>query len=111
MIFWLTGLAYNDGASIANYFMFMLLLFVTSLSAGLLFGILTTIVSVVTMAQASMAFVMVILVLFSGFTVQPDVIPAYVCVADWLLSRTILLAFDLTSTFPPTTVTTSGCTG
>jgi xanthosine utilization system XapX-like protein len=108
MIFWLTGLAYNDGASVANYFMFMLLLFVTSLSAGLLFGILTTIVSVVTMAQASMAFVMVILVLFSGFTVQPDVIPVYVqskrCYQTYMLHLS-------DATFLLSTVTTPGCTG
>jgi xanthosine utilization system XapX-like protein len=55
--------------------MFLLLLFITSLSAGLVFGVLAAVVSVVSMAQASLAFVVVILVLFSGFTVQPDVIP------------------------------------
>jgi xanthosine utilization system XapX-like protein len=109
MIFWLTGLAYNDGASVANYFMFMLLLFVTSLSAGLLFGILTTIVSVVTMAQASMAFVMVILVLFSGFTVQPDVIPVYVQSKRCYSEPTCCIRSD--ATFLLSTVTTPGCTG
>jgi ABC-type multidrug transport system fused ATPase/permease subunit len=92
-IFWLTGLAYNDGASIANYFMFLLLLFITSLSAGLLFGVLAAMVSVVSMAQASMAFVVVILILFSGFTVQPDVIPVYVA-RGWASSFPVFSAFQ-----------------
>lgn len=84
MIFWLVGLAYNDGASIANYFMFMLLLFITSLSAGLLFGVLAPLVSVISQAQACMAFVAVVLVLFSGFTVTPNVIPPYYIWLYWL---------------------------
>lgn len=75
MIYFLTGLAYNDGASIGNYFVFMLLLFVTSFTAGLFFSILSSCVKVVTSAQACMAVLAIIIVLFSGFTVQPDVIP------------------------------------
>lgn len=35
MIFFLVGMAFSEGASIANYFIFMLLLFVSSLTSGL----------------------------------------------------------------------------
>jgi ATP-binding cassette subfamily G (WHITE) protein 2 (SNQ2) len=74
-IFWLVGLAYNDGASIANYFIFLLLLFVTSLSAGLIFGVFSASVQNVTTSQACMAILALVYILFSGYTVQPDVIP------------------------------------
>ena len=53
--YWFVGLAYNDGASIANYFIFILLLFCISLSAGLLFSVYSSCVGDATIAQAAMA--------------------------------------------------------
>ncbi|GKY93223.1 hypothetical protein MPSEU_000290000 [Mayamaea pseudoterrestris] len=83
-IFWLVGLSYTEGASAANYFIFLLLLFVTSLSAGLVFGIFSTAVQNITTSQACMAILSLLCVLFSGFTVQPDVIPNYYIWLYWL---------------------------
>ena len=83
-IYWLVGLAYNDGASIANYFIFMLLLFVTSLTSGLLFSVFSSSMRDITAAQASIAILALFAVLFSGYTVQPDVIPGYYIWIYWL---------------------------
>ena len=83
-IFWLVGLAYNDGATIANYFIFMLLLFITSLTAGLVFGVFSASVRDITTSQACMAILALVCILFSGYTVQPDVIPAYYIWIYWL---------------------------
>uniref|UniRef100_A0A7S3PDN2 ABC transporter domain-containing protein n=1 Tax=Amphora coffeiformis TaxID=265554 RepID=A0A7S3PDN2_9STRA len=75
IIFWFVGLSWDDGASIANYFLFLFLLFVTSMTANAMFSIFPAVLPDVTTAQASMAVLTVMLVLFSGFTVQADVIP------------------------------------
>ena len=77
------GLAVNDGASIANYFIFLLLLFTISLTTGLFFMIYSASVRVVTIAQAAMALTAVGFVVFCGFTVQPDVIPVYYVWIYW----------------------------
>ena len=53
--YWFVGLAYNDGASVANYFIYLFLLFYISLSAGLLFSIFSSVVRDRTLAQAAMA--------------------------------------------------------
>lgn len=55
IVYWFVGLAYNDGASIANYFIFLLLLFCISLSAGLLFSVFSSLIRDRTLAQAAMA--------------------------------------------------------
>ncbi len=44
IIYWFVGLAFNDGASIGNFFIFLLLVFVTSLSTGLVFSIFSSLV-------------------------------------------------------------------
>jgi hypothetical protein len=75
IIYWFVGLAYNKGASIANYFVFLLLMLVTSTSAGLIFSIIGAVVKDKTTGQACMSVCIVVLVLFSGFTVQADIIP------------------------------------
>lgn len=75
IVYFFTGLAVNDGASVVNYIMFVLMLFTLSLSSGLFFSVFSASVQNITIAQASMAVTAVVLVLFSGFTVQPDVIP------------------------------------
>ena len=75
MIYFMVGLSYNDGATVGNYFVFMLVVFLLSLTTGLFFSMYSAAVKVVTIAQACMALTAVLFVLFSGFTVQPDVIP------------------------------------
>lgn len=84
VIYFFVGLAYNDGANISSYFMFLLLLFATSLTTGLFFSMYSALVRVVTIAQAAMALTAVVFVLFSGFTVQPNVIPNYYIWVYWL---------------------------
>jgi len=75
IMFWFVGLSWNDGASIANYFLFVFLLVITSMTANAIFGIFPACLPDITTAQASMAVLTVILVLFSGFTVQANIIP------------------------------------
>jgi hypothetical protein len=75
IVYFFVGLAHNDGASVVNYIVFALLLFVLSLTAGLFFSMYSAAVGNINIAQAAMAVSTVFLILFSGFTVQPDVIP------------------------------------
>ena len=84
VIYWFTGLAYNEGASAANFFVFLLLVLVTAYSSGLMFSIFSAIIKDRPTAQACMSITVVVLVLFSGFTVQPDVIPAYWIWVYWI---------------------------
>lgn len=84
VIYFFVGLAYNDGAKISSYFMFLLLLFAISLTTGLFFSMYSALVRVVTIAQAAMSLTAVVFILFSGFTVQPDVIPVYYKWVYWL---------------------------
>ncbi len=66
IIYWFVGLAYSKGASIANYFVFLLLMLVTSTSAGLIFSIIGADVKDRTTSHACMSVCIVILILFSG---------------------------------------------
>jgi ABC-type multidrug transport system permease subunit len=75
IVFFFAGLAFNDGASFANYIVFLLSLFVLSLTTGLFFSMYSAALRDINIAQAAMALSVIVLVLFSGFTVQPDVIP------------------------------------
>jgi hypothetical protein len=75
IVFFFAGLAINDGASVANYIVFVLSLFVLALTAGLFFSMYSAAVENIHIAQAAMAVSTIVLMLFSGFTVQPDVIP------------------------------------
>jgi ABC-type multidrug transport system permease subunit len=75
IVFFFAGLAFNDGASFANYIIFLLSLFVLSLTTGLFFSMYSAALRDINIAQAAMALSVIVLVLFSGFTVQPDVIP------------------------------------
>jgi hypothetical protein len=77
IIYWFVGLSSSDGP--AAYFVFVLLIICGSMTAGLVFSIFSATVKDKPTAQACMSVSIVLLVLFSGFTVQPDVIPAYVC--------------------------------
>ena len=71
VIYFFVGLAYDEGASIANYFVFLLILFTISLTTGLFFMIYAASVRVVTIAQAAMSLTAVVFIVFCGFTVQP----------------------------------------
>jgi ABC-2 type transporter len=84
LIYLCVGLAINDGAGVGNFFMFLLIVFATSLTTGLFFMIYSASLRVVTVAQAAMAITAVIFVVFSGFTVQPNVIPPYYIWVYWL---------------------------
>lgn len=84
LIYWFVGLAFNNGASFTNFLVFMLLCLVASLVSGLIFSVFSSTVRDKPTAQAAMSVTIVLLVLFSGFTVQPDVIPAYWIWAHWI---------------------------
>ena len=84
MIYFLVGLSINDGASFVNYLVFIALMFTVALTSGLFFSVFAACVQDVTTAQACMAITAVIFVLFSGFTVQPDVIPEYWIWVYWV---------------------------
>jgi hypothetical protein len=75
IVFFFSGLAVNDGASVVNYIVFVLSLFVLSLTTGLFFSMYSAAVENISIAQAAMSVTTVVLMLFCGFTVQPDVIP------------------------------------
>jgi ABC-type multidrug transport system ATPase subunit len=100
IIYWFVGLAFNDGASIGNFFIFLLLVFVTSLSTGLVFSIFSSLVKDKPTSQACMTVTIVILVLFSGFTVQPNLIPNYwiwvywINIFAWLLRSLVVNEFQ-----------------
>jgi ABC-type multidrug transport system ATPase subunit len=70
IIFWFVGLAWNDGASFGNYIMFILLSTMASIGIGLLFSIFSAITRDRAQGQAMMSVTIVVLVLFSGFTVR-----------------------------------------
>lgn len=76
IIYWFVGMAGpQNGATMANYFVFVLTMMVISLTAGLVFSIFSAVVKDKPTAQACMSITVLILILFSGFTVQPDTIP------------------------------------
>lgn len=76
IIYWFVGLSSSDGPG--AYFIFVLLVICGSMTAGLVFSIFSATVKDKPTAQACMSVTAVLLVLFSGFTVQPNVIPGYV---------------------------------
>lgn len=75
-VYWFVGLSSSDGP--AAFFKFLLLVLTASLSSGLIFSMFSATVRDKSTAQACMSIAIVLMVLFSGFTVQPDVIPGYV---------------------------------
>lgn len=85
LVYFLVGLALTEGdASVANYFIFMVILFTASWTSGLFFSIFSACVQTINSAQALMAVTAIMLVLFCGFTVQPDVIPPYYIWIYWI---------------------------
>ena len=84
-IYFLVGLALNQGdASVASYFLFMLILFISAWTSGLFFSVYSSCIQTVTSAQALLAVTLILMLLFCGFTVQPDVIPDYFIWIYWM---------------------------
>jgi hypothetical protein len=75
IVYFFAGLAYNDGASVVNYIVFVASLFVMALTSGLFFSVYSAVLADIATAQAMMAVSVIVFVIFSGFIVQPDVIP------------------------------------
>lgn len=84
IVYWFVGLAHNDGASFGNYVMFVLITMFASSGIGLIFSIFSAITKDRSMGQASMSVSLVVLILFSGFTVTPNNIPAYWIWVYWV---------------------------
>eukprot|EP00804_Cyclotella_cryptica_P013018 CCRYP_002341-RD/>CCRYP_002341-RD protein AED:0.11 eAED:0.11 QI:152/1/1/1/0.88/0.94/18/731/1289 len=80
VVYWFAGFA----ATPENFFVFLLLALLAALSGGLMYSIFSGIVHDRTRAQAVMSISIVVMVLFSGFTVQPDVIPVYYIWIYWM---------------------------
>lgn len=74
--YWFVGMAGpQNGGYISTFFLYLFVMIMASLTAGLAFSIFSAVVKDRSTAQAYMSITIVILVLFSGFTVQPDIIP------------------------------------
>jgi hypothetical protein len=43
IVFWFVGLAHDDGASVANYFMFMFIILMASVTIGLVFSVFSAV--------------------------------------------------------------------
>lgn len=78
-IYWFAGFA----PSASNYFVFLLLVLLCAFTCGLMFSIFSATIKDRPSAQAAMSVTLVIMILFSGFTVQPDVIPPYYIWIYW----------------------------
>jgi ABC-type Na+ efflux pump permease subunit len=61
--------------SASNYFVFLLLVLLAAFTCGLMFSIFSATIKDRPTAQAAMSIALIVMVLFSGFTVQPNVIP------------------------------------
>jgi len=84
LVYWCVGLAASSGAPFYNYLIFLLLVLVAAFSFGLTFSFFSTVCKDRPTTQACMSLSIVFLVMFSGFTVQPDVIPNYWIWAYWI---------------------------
>ncbi|KAL7543144.1 hypothetical protein ACHAXR_013435 [Thalassiosira sp. AJA248-18] len=78
-IYWCSGFA----PSAANYFVFLFLVLICAFTCGLMFSIFSATVKGRSSAQACMSLSLIVMVLFSGSTVQPDVIPPYYIWIYW----------------------------
>eukprot|EP00529_Nitzschia_sp_RCC80_P004459 CAMPEP_0113521168 /NCGR_PEP_ID=MMETSP0014_2-20120614/44492_1 /TAXON_ID=2857 /ORGANISM="Nitzschia sp." /LENGTH=907 /DNA_ID=CAMNT_0000419101 /DNA_START=83 /DNA_END=2802 /DNA_ORIENTATION=+ /assembly_acc=CAM_ASM_000159 len=84
IVYWFVGLAFNDGASFGNYIMFVLITTCLSVGVGLQFSIFSATKKDRSTGQAMMSIAIVLLVLFSGFVVQPSIIPNYWIWLYWI---------------------------
>lgn len=72
IVYWFVGLAHNAGASFANYIIFVLITTCASIGIGLMFSIFSAVTKDRSSGQAIMSVCIVLLILFSGFTVCPE---------------------------------------
>jgi len=84
VVFFLSGMAYNDGATFWNFVIFLLLLFMTAFTTASFFSIFSALAKDTPNATALMTLSILLMILFSGFTVQPAVIPNYWIWLYWL---------------------------
>eukprot|EP00804_Cyclotella_cryptica_P015639 CCRYP_003633-RD/>CCRYP_003633-RD protein AED:0.25 eAED:0.25 QI:406/1/0.87/1/0.85/0.87/8/0/1055 len=80
IVYWFAGFTVAPG----NYFVFILLMLLAAFTSGLMFSIFSAIIKDRPTVQASMSIAIIVMVLFSGFTVQPDVIPDYYIWIYWI---------------------------
>ena len=78
IVYWFMGLAYNDGASFVNFLMFILITVAASAGIGLMFSIFSAITKDRSTGQAYISVTMVLLILFSGFTVSKMASPDFI---------------------------------
>lgn len=71
IVYWCAGFTVAPG----NFFVFLLLMLLAAFTSGLMFSIFSAIIKDRPTVQACMSIAIIMMVLFSGFTVQPDVIP------------------------------------
>ena len=79
IIYWMVGLA----ATAHNFFTFIAILFVFSVTMNQMLTVITTFAKTKTEAQGYSAVILLFLVLFCGFIVNPDVIPKYYIWIYW----------------------------
>jgi len=79
IIYWMVGLA----ADVSNFFIFIAILFVFSISMNQMLAVFTTFSKTKTNVQGYSSVVLLFLVLFCGFIVNPDVIPRYYIWIYW----------------------------
>lgn len=79
IIYWMVGLT----ASVTNYFIYIAILFCFSCVMNQMLSIFGAIARSKSEVQAASACVLLFLVLFSGFIVNPDVIPVYYIWIYW----------------------------
>jgi len=80
LIYWMAGFTYQAG----SYLMFLLLTLFCAFATGVMFSVFSATIKDRPTAQACMSVSLVVLVLFSGFTVQPNVIPIYYKWIYWI---------------------------
>ena len=80
IVYWFSG--YVPLA--ANYFVFLLLLLLCAFTCNVMFSVFSAKIKDRPAALAAMSVTAVILILFSGFTVQPNVIPPYYIWIYWI---------------------------
>lgn len=80
LIYWFSGFA----PSAENYLIFLMLTLLCAFSCGLMFSVFSATIKDRPSAQAAMSIAICVMVLFSGFTVQPDVIPDYYIWLYWM---------------------------
>ena len=83
-VFFLSGMAYNDGATISNFFMFLLITLVSAYTTLLTYTILSAALPDKPTGIGVGVAIILVMVVFSGFTVQPDVIPNYWVWMYWI---------------------------